>query len=102
MRQREWNQQLREKWVCARLPRGNPRLLRRQRDESKGPGREPASRRAHARVASAAPSVKALRYAIPHEQRPLVREPWHAPTAGAARTKRAALTDGFAVAVFQL
>jgi len=28
--------QLKEKWACARLPRGNPRLLRRQRDENKG------------------------------------------------------------------
>ena len=36
-------------------------------------------------VPSAPASVKALRYAIPHEQRPLARVPWHAPPVGAKR-----------------
>jgi len=59
--QREWNQTAKRKTACARLPRGNARLLRRERVESKGSRRERASRRAYARVASAAVAVKGLR-----------------------------------------
>ena len=63
VRQHEWNQAAKGKMAGSRLPRGNLGLLRRQRDESKGPELEWASRARSRAVASAAVAVKGLRFA---------------------------------------
>jgi hypothetical protein len=88
VRQRALNQAAKGKSSLFAVTGEQHAVVRRKRVESKGsrPGRD----RGRLTPRTLRPSsVKALRYAIPREQRPLAREPWHASTADAAPFGRA-------------